>query len=76
MIVPEVKDNKTNMVEKPIMILSTHLDTQTKTNINVVTNGTWYTNVEQFYVDKILPLVGKYHDELIRVTIRDYKAKK
>jgi len=75
MIVPEVKDNKTNMVEKPIMILSTHLDTQTKTNINVVTNGTWYTNVEQFYVDKILPLVGKYHDELIRVTIRDYKAK-
>ena len=76
MVVPVIKDNTTNFVEQPVKMLSTNLETQTITNIAVVTNGVWYSNAEHFYVDRILPLVGKYHDELIRVTIRDYKAKK
>ncbi len=75
-IVPMVKDGKTNIVEQPLRVLATNVDLQTITNVVVVTNGVWYTNAEHFYVDRILPLVGKYHDELIRVTIRDYKAKK
>lgn len=72
MIVPVIKDNTTNFVEQPVKMLSTNLETQTITNIAVVTNGVWYNSVEQFYQDRILPLVDKYHTELIKITIRDY----
>lgn len=61
MVVPEIKDGKTNLVERPIKMLSTNSETQTITNIAVVTNGVWYNSVEQFYQEKILPLVNAYH---------------
>jgi len=72
MIVPVIKDNTTNFVEQPVKMLSTNLETQTITNIAVVTNGVWYSNAEQFYQEKILPLVNTYHTELIKTTLRDY----
>jgi len=72
MILPEIKDGKTNYIEQPIKMLSTNLETQTITNIAVVTNGIWYSNAEQFYQEKILPLVNAYHTELIKTTLRDY----
>jgi len=72
MIVPVIKDNTTNFVEQPVKMLSTNLETQTITNIAVVTNGVWYSNAEQFYQEKILPLVNAYHTELIKTTLRDY----
>jgi len=72
MILPEIKDGKTNYIEQPIKMLSTNLETQTITNIAVVTNGVWYDTAEQFYQEKILPLVNTYHTELIKTTLRDY----
>lgn len=76
MIVPVIKDNTTNFVEQPVKMLSTNLETQTITNIAVVTNGVWYSNAEQFYDDRIVSLVNKYHTELIKTTIRDYLRNK
>jgi len=76
MILPEIKDGKTNYIEQPIKMLSTNLETQTITNIAVITNGVWYDTAEQFYDDRILSLVNKYHTELIKTTIRDYLRNK
>jgi len=64
----------TNMVESPVSVLATNIDKQviTITNIFLTTNNIYCNTVEDFYQNMILPMVQKYHDELIKITLRDY----
>ena len=66
-IIPQFKEQST-------FVVSTNIAQQinTITNISVITNGIWYNTAEDFYNDKILSLVDKYHAELIKTTVRDY----